>query len=179
MKHKEFAFKISKGMVNDFYVASNLKPMGINDFDKPTRTIFCEASKLLKSKNKLGEKKYSSFEIESTISKESFLLIDGGWLPAAYPINEYNLIDRNLMSEIKRHITGGDSSFYGWLNLMKDFNKKYSVIFSALEKTFLQVKIASNILLIFLMMRKILQTFSLMKVFFELIRILGIWRLIL
>ena len=136
MEHKEFVFKISKGMVNDFYVVSNLKPMGINDFDKPTRTIFCEARRFLKSKNKLSEKRYSFFEIESTISKESFLLIDDGWLPAAYPINQYNLIDRNLMSEIKRHITGSNSSFYGWLNLMKGFDKKYSVIFSALEKNF-------------------------------------------
>lgn len=136
MKHKEFVFKTSTGLVNDFYVVSNVKPIGINDFDKPTRTIFFEVRKLLKSKNKLSEKTYSPFEIESTISKESFLLVDGGWLPAAYPVNEYNLIDRNLMSEIKGYITGSGSPFYGWLDLMKGFEKKYSVIFSALEKNF-------------------------------------------
>lgn len=132
----QMTFKIESNGDAHYYVVDNIFPLSLEDFDnKISRVkVFGEEVRFIKGQavTKVG---YFYFDVNHTLTKNAFILSDGGWLPPSYCISRRFLLDRNVVSAVERGDLKSYSLFLKWFDVIKNSSDiHFSTIFSSIEK---------------------------------------------
>lgn len=118
-----------------YYHIDKIDPLNIHNFNRTIDKLSFYGHTY--STNSLVDNaKYGKIEfpIKHHIKKNVFCLVNGGWLPPAYPINSNYILDRNIVSSFYRSTHKAYSEMLDWFDVIKSSdNINISSLFSALE----------------------------------------------
>ncbi|WP_217521204.1 hypothetical protein [Vibrio metschnikovii] len=131
----KLCFKISNECIENYYEVEKIKPFNLGEFCCETVTLEFTGTC---SNFQNGENKSTStfyHEINHNLNLNTYNLVDSGWLPPAYCLEEIYILDRNVVSGFESSHTRNYQEMNSWFSIMRDSNSiRMSSIFSAIEK---------------------------------------------
>lgn len=129
-------FAIESNGEKQYYSVNKIYPLSLDDFDKETSKVKVSGEKVnfIEGQTVVEAGDYY-FDVKHYLTKNAFILSNGGWLPPSYCIERRYLLDRNVVSAIEGNALDHYSVFLEWFNVIRNSNEiQFSTLFSAIEK---------------------------------------------